>query len=143
MHAKCIHCHRHLSGKQDIGTSHLKKNLERCKVRSKVNEMVDRLQNSATPVDRDILEDWIYDYDLARKALVRMIVLHELPFSIVDYEGFREFVYHLNPIFKMVSRTTIRSDCIETFEDAKMALKEVFNNSTSRVSLTVDTWTSN
>jgi hypothetical protein len=38
------------------------------------------------------LENWFYDPDLARKALVRMVVLHELPFSLVDYDEFREFV---------------------------------------------------
>ena len=31
-----------------------------------------------------------------------MIVLHELPFSIVEYDGFKEFIYSLNPLFKIV-----------------------------------------
>jgi hypothetical protein len=72
-----------------------------------------------------------------------MIVLHELPFSVVEYDGFREFVSCLNPLFKMVSRTTIKLDCMRTFEDAKLELREVFKNSNSKVSLTADMWTSN
>jgi hypothetical protein len=58
------------------------------------------------------LENWIYDSDLAHRALVRMVVLHELPFFIVEYDGFNEFVYSLNPLFKIVSRTTIKLDCM-------------------------------
>ena len=72
-----------------------------------------------------------------------MIVLHELPFSIVEYDGFKEFVYSLNPLFKIVSRTAIKLDCMRAFEDAKLELREVFKNSVSKVSLTVDMWTSN
>ena len=58
-----------------------------------------------------------------------MIVLHELPFSLVEYDGFREFVSSLNPLFKMVSRTTIKLDCMKAFEDAKFKLRELFKTS--------------
>jgi len=58
--------------------------------------MVDRLRASANSADvdgvEDILADWVYDYEATRESLVRMIVLHELPFSLVEYEGFRDFV---------------------------------------------------
>ena len=117
--------------------------MERCKSRSRVTEFVDKLRAGATPSDIERLENWIYDSDLAQRALVRMIVLHELPLSIVEYDGFKEFVYSLNPLFKIVSRTTIKLDCIRTFEDAKLGLREVFKNSISKVSQTADMWTSN
>ncbi|KAG2549973.1 hypothetical protein PVAP13_9KG245400 [Panicum virgatum] len=138
LHARCKHCHDYLSGKQSIGTSHLKKHLERCKSRSKVTNLVDKLRARATNTDIDLLENWVYDPDLARKALVRMIVLHELPFTVVEYDGFRKFVSTLNPLFKMVSRTTIKLDCMKSFEDAKFELRELFKNSNSKVSLTAD-----
>ncbi|KAJ1277815.1 hypothetical protein BS78_04G031900 [Paspalum vaginatum] len=141
--AKCMHCHDHLSGKQNIGTSHLKKHLDRCKLRAKLTDLVDKLRAGGKPADIDLLDNWVYDSDLARRALVRMIVLHEFPFSIVEYDGFREFVSALNPLLKMVSRTTIRLDCMRTIVDAKLELKEVLNNSSSKVSLTADMWTSN
>lgn len=101
------------------------------------------MRAGSTLTESDLLENWVYDSDLARKALARMIVLHELPFSVVEYDGFREFVSCLNPLFKMVSRTTIKLDCMKTFEDAKLELKELFRNSNSMVSLTADMWTSN
>ncbi|TVU23008.1 hypothetical protein EJB05_32734 [Eragrostis curvula] len=143
LYAKCIHCHYNLTARQDIGTSNLKKHLERCKARAKVNVMVEKLRAGATPADIDALENWAYDYDEARAALVRMIVLHELPFSLVEYDGFRDFVFKLNPIFKMVSRTTIKVDCMRTYEEGKLELQEAFKDINSKVSLTADMWTSN
>ncbi|KAL6652888.1 hypothetical protein ACP70R_011813 [Stipagrostis hirtigluma subsp. patula] len=128
LQAKCIHCHCYLSGKQSIGTSHLKKHLERCKAGSRIDEMIDKMRAGATPSDLNILEDWDYSPELARKALVRMIVLHELPFSIVEYGAFREFVSYLNPIFKMVSRSTIKLDCMKAFEGARSELSITLDN---------------
>lgn len=69
--------------------------------------------------------------------------MHELPFSLVEYPRFRTFVAALNPWFRPVSRTTIRSDCISAYEEAKAALYDALQNSVSRVSLTADLWTSN
>ena len=57
VYAKCMHCHEYLSGKQNIGTSHLKKHLERCKSRSRVTEFVDNLRAGATPSDIECLEN--------------------------------------------------------------------------------------
>jgi hypothetical protein len=112
-------------------------------MKSRITELIDKMCAGSTSSNNDVLDNWIYDSDFARKSLVRMIVLHELPFSIVEYDGFIEFVASLNPLFKLGSRTTIKLDCMRIFEDAKFELKEIFANSISRVSLTVDMWTSN
>jgi hypothetical protein len=61
----------------------------------------------------------------------------------MEYDGFKEFVYSLNSLFKIVSRIVIKLDCMRAFENAKLELREVFKNSTSKVSLTADMWTSN
>jgi hypothetical protein len=45
---------------------------------------------------------------VAYAELVKFIVMHELPFSLVEYPKFRSFVDAINPWFKHVSRTTIR-----------------------------------
>jgi hypothetical protein len=44
-----------------------------------------------------------------------MIVQHGLPFLIVEYSDFIKFVKGLNPLFIMVSRTTIKDDCMESY----------------------------
>ena len=48
----------------------------------------------------------------------------------------------LNPWFTHISRTTIKLDCMGTYEQRKAELLKVLKNSTSRVSLTSDLWTS-
>jgi hypothetical protein len=54
------------------------------------------------------LENYSFDLDVARRELAAMIVLHEYPLSMVDHTGFRRFVSALQPLFKMVTRNTIR-----------------------------------
>uniref|UniRef100_A0ACD5ZZQ2 Uncharacterized protein n=1 Tax=Avena sativa TaxID=4498 RepID=A0ACD5ZZQ2_AVESA len=89
------------------------------------------------------LKKFKYDKERVCYELVRMIILHELPFRIVEYEGFRRFVSSLNPAFKLMSRTTIKEDCMAEFDRQKVELLEVLKNLTSRVSLTANLWTSN
>jgi hypothetical protein len=54
------------------------------------------------------MEHYTFDQDVARKALAAMIILHEYPLCIVDHIGFRRFVSALQPLFKMVTRNTVR-----------------------------------
>jgi len=46
----------YLSKKQSIRTSHLKKHLECCKLRSRVTELVDKIRAASTPNDSDLLD---------------------------------------------------------------------------------------
>jgi hypothetical protein len=55
-----------------------------------------------------LLEHYMFDQDVARQALASMITLHEYPLCMVDHIGFRRFESSLQPLFKMVSRNTIR-----------------------------------
>jgi hypothetical protein len=92
--------------------------------------------------DRIALGLWTFNQAVSRKKLMRMIVLHELPFSLVEYDGFRRFVSNLNPRFKMICRKTVH-DCLKAFMEEKQCLQGLFKNSTSKISLTMDLWTSN
>jgi len=49
----------------------------------------------------------------------------------------------LNPAFKMTSRRTIATDTMKAFKEQKQALREALRTANSRVSLTMDMWTSN
>jgi hypothetical protein len=70
-------------------------------------------------------------------------VQHELPFSFVEYEGFRTYSLSLNPLAESVSRTTIKENCMEAFQNHKSSLKDLFGSWNCRFSLTSDIWTSN
>ncbi|XP_009791292.2 zinc finger BED domain-containing protein RICESLEEPER 2-like [Nicotiana sylvestris] len=84
-----------------------------------------------------------FDQHVSRKQLVHAIILHEYPLSIVDHVGFRNFVASLQPMFKMVSRNTIKNDIIKIFDNLKSQTFMLLEKVTSRIAITTDMWTSN
>ena len=140
--AHCKHCKRVSGCTRANGTSHCIRHLLVCEERAKVNEFLDSVKSAMPQPDPNSLEKWNYDPERAHWELVRMIVVHQLPFSFMEYEGFRRFVYSLNPAFEVVSRTTIRVDCLMLFHEQREKFREAIQNLTSRVSLTADMWTS-
>jgi hypothetical protein len=77
---------------------------KRCNERKKVLRVVGQLNASIMTLDGVALEPWTFNQTVSCKELMRMIVLHELPFSLVEYDGFRRFVSSLNLRFKMICR---------------------------------------
>ena len=71
-----------------------------------------------------------------------MIILDELPFRFVEGRGCRKCMALACPRFHVTSRWTVARDCYQLYVDEKVKLKQVFNTSAIRVSLTIDTWTS-
>ena len=57
-----------------------------------------------------------FDQNVSRNEFARMIILHEYPFSIVDHIGFRKYLTSLQPLFRMVSRNTIKKDILSIYE---------------------------
>jgi len=89
------------------------------------------------------LGPWTFNHAVSRKELMRMIMLHELSFSLVEYEGFRRFVSSLNPSFKIICRHTTRNDCLKAFGEQKLVLQALLRKSKSKISMTMDLWKSN
>ena len=48
-----------------------------------------------------------------------MIIMHEYPLSIVEHVAFRKFCSGLQPLFKMVSRNTEKSDILKIYKFEK------------------------
>ena len=71
-----------------------------------------------------------------------MIITDELPFRIVEYEGFRRLMRVAQPRFQIPSRTTVTRDCLKIYYDEKQKLKNYFSKYSHSVCLTTDTWTS-
>ena len=66
-----------------------------------------------------------FDQSTSFKALVDMIVAHDLPFAFADYSGLNVFLKGLNPNFKLVSGKTVRSHMFKHYETAKVAVQEL------------------
>lgn len=85
---------------------------------------------------------------LARKIkldrlLLLMIVKDMQPFSIVDDEGFKEFIAELEPSYTLPSRSTLsRSMLPSVYEDVAEKVRDLLKTDAEHVTLTTDTWTS-
>ena len=84
-----------------------------------------------------------FDKKISREKLACAIILHEYPLSIIDHVGFREFATSLQPLFKMVSRNTIKGDIMKIYEVEKDKMISYLEKLQSRVAITTDMWTSN
>ena len=71
-----------------------------------------------------------------------MIILYEYPLSIVEHIGFRSYSASLQPMFKMVSRNTIKRDILSIYDFEKDKSMQQIDKNQSRISITTDMWTS-
>ena len=84
-----------------------------------------------------------FSVEACRQALVEMVILDELPFRIVEGEGFKRFVRVVCPKWttnKIPSRMAIARDCFNVFLREKKKLGRALRG--QRICLTTDTWTS-
>ena len=72
---------------------------------------------------------------------LRMIILHEHPLSVVDHIGFRKYSTSLQPLFRMVSRNTIK-DILSIYEKEREKSKHEIDKNQGIISITTDMWTS-
>ena len=124
---ECMHCGRKNCTKRKHGTSSLRKHMKRCNERKKALRVCGQLSASIMTPDGVALGLWTFNQAVSHKELVRMIVLHELPFSLVEYEGFRRFVSSLNPSFKIKCKHTARNDCLKAFGEEKLLLQALLS----------------
>lgn len=130
--ATCKHCKKSLLGSSKSGTSHLKKHLEHCSLykSTKIGQTEEvKSDGSGT------IQNFKFDQESSRRELARMILLHKLPFSIVECVGFRNFLKCLQPQFEMVSRDTIESDCMKIYNSEKQKLSDAVENLPFQINL--------
>ena len=142
--AECDWCHKLLSAETRNGTSHLHGHLKICESRNiKKGLKQSTLKLSAKTDGSVVVEKYVFDQDLCRKELPLMICVHEYPLSIVDHAGFRRFCAAMQPLFKVVSRNTIRKDILDMHEVQKISMVKFFQKIQARIAVTTDLWTAN
>lgn len=143
--AQCMHCKQYLSAASGAGTSHLKDHWTiRCPKRHlnlDVGQQTLKFHVGDGSLKSGPILNSKFAQEVARAKLLRMVVIHEYPLSIVDHLGFRDFVLYLNPDFKLISRNTLRSDILKKYVLEKAGLKKYLEGCQSRVSITTDMWT--
>lgn len=137
--AICVHCGKSLLGDPKQGTTHLRNHLNRCKeYQKKCGEQ----KHFKTEQKKSEDGSYVLNPEKARQALARMIVAHEYPLAVVDHHFFKEFCSVLQPLFKNVSRNTIKKDIIKQFNEEKRKTMKLMQENQSRIAITSDMWTS-
>lgn len=113
--AECIYCHKQIGCASKSGTTPLKNHMRICKDYpaniDKKQKLIDlesktRVSDDGSVETVTVPKLWEFNQELIRKALVKMLILDELPFSFVERAGFREFCKVINPHFIVPSRAT-------------------------------------
>ena len=60
---------------------------------------------------------------------------------MVDHIGFREFVKSLQPLFKLVSRNTLKSDILKIYDNEREKALKTMDKNGSRMAITTNMWT--
>ena len=144
--AECNYCKKLLVRGSNYGTKHLHDHVKICP-RRKFQDIRDMnqkiLARDQNKVDSMVgVNAYNFDQNVSRNELARMIILHEYPFSIVDHIGFRKYSTSLQPLFRMVSRNTIKKDILSIYEKEREKSKHEIDKNQGRISITTDMWTS-
>lgn len=70
-----------------------------------------------------------------------MVIAHDYPFNCVKHHFLKAFLADLQPSFKVPSRNTLRTDCINVYKEEQGTLYDQFGMFTCRFSFTSDLWT--
>ncbi|KAI3848947.1 hypothetical protein MKX03_009638 [Papaver bracteatum] len=142
-HGKCKHCNNKITAKSTHGTSSLRKHLNYCHVYIGTQQQINQMFVKASETQDGAVDafNFKFNQEVTRDCIVRMIIFHELPFSIVEYIGFRRVMTSLQPNIKLVKRNTTKSDCMKIHKMENKHLYKIFTKVQSRISLTTDMWT--
>lgn len=139
--AICNYCGSKLLGETKQGTSHLRSHFNSCKLRTIRDIRQAFIKTEKVGNDTVVVGSYAFNQDVARRAICKMIILHEYPMAMVEHIGFKEFCASLQPLFKVVSRNTIKTDILKIYKDEKDNMKKLMKKIESRVAITTDMWT--
>ncbi|KAG0499225.1 hypothetical protein HPP92_003916 [Vanilla planifolia] len=145
--AICNHCGKKFTANSRSGTTHLRNHLNFClstrRADGRKRGRKPRSTSKAIGVyhdDKDGSNGFLFDQELSRQDLARMVIFHEYPFELVHHVGFKTFIRNLQPQFKLVSDEAIKADCMNVYESRRDKLSEVLESLPCRVSLTMERW---
>ncbi|GBC48818.1 zinc finger BED domain-containing protein RICESLEEPER 2-like [Rhizophagus irregularis DAOM 181602=DAOM 197198] len=132
---KYIHCN---IGECFLSANNSTTTLER-HLKAKHNNVYVNLHNFADVA----LEPWSAEEQKEKHAfLINWVIIDQQPFTLVENLSFQKFMLAVQPRYKLPSRHTLKEMIISKFKKSR---EEVSNNLqllTSKVSLTMDMWTS-
>jgi len=76
------------------------------------------------------------------KNLIRWIVIHQHPFTIVEENYFINFVHSLHPSARIPTANTVKNRIMDCYKEDKIKIKALLKDIPGKVSFTMDCWTS-
>ncbi|CAN1786852.1 Zinc finger BED domain-containing protein RICESLEEPER 2 [Linum perenne] len=139
--ARCKYCRKLLSVDSNSGTYHLRNHHKTC-LQKKIHDGPQRvLGANYLPKGKAQLIAIEYNYEVSKKMLCSMILLHEYPLSIVDHIGFKRYSCSLQLLFKVPCRNTIKKEILTLYEVTKIKFKRELHENQGRIAVTTDMWT--
>ncbi|KAJ1394060.1 Zinc finger, BED-type [Sesbania bispinosa] len=117
--AICNYCGSKLLGEAKQGTTHLRNHFKSCKLRTTRDIRQAFLKTEKKGSETNLVGCFAFNQELARSALAKMIVAHEYPMAMVEHKFFKEFLSIVAPLFKGVTRNTIRSDIMKIYNEER------------------------
>ncbi|XP_020959234.1 zinc finger BED domain-containing protein DAYSLEEPER-like [Arachis ipaensis] len=137
--AECNYCKAKLLGDPKQDTSHLRDHFKSCKLRTTRDIRQCMMKTTPTTSGKTVVVSaYTFDQENARKELSVMVCLHEYPLSFVDHIGFRRFCNALQPLFKVITRNTLKSDILKSTMMKRSKTMNVLERNKSQVAITTD-----
>lgn len=83
-----------------------------------------------------------FDDAYFRELLCSAVVVHDLPFSFIEYKCVRMAFEYLRPDLNLISRNTLKADVLKFFEREKGRIRSMLEMAPGRICLTSDCWSS-
>ena len=106
--AICNYCAKSLLGDAKQGASHLRSHFKSYKLQTAWDIRQSFLKTYKEGGETVVVSNYVFNQQTTRDALRKMIILHEYPMSMVNHIGFKEFCDAVQPLFKVISRNTLK-----------------------------------
>ncbi|KAL8557835.1 hypothetical protein ACS0TY_005072 [Phlomoides rotata] len=142
--AECIHCKTQLTINKSGVTSHFLRHNKKCTRKELASKGQQHISIHTTLTETETVsavQSFKYDQAKMREVISHMIIVHELPFSFVEYKLFNFVMKTATPHYQSISHATAKKDCMASYEMEKKKVMKALNG-VNRVSVTTDLWKS-
>ena len=135
----CKKCGQQYLASSKYGTGNMSRHLKACKRRDTrdIGQMI--ISRDSGTLSTDTCK---FDSAKWRELVASCVIMHDLPFQFVEYKGVRAMLQYLYPDVELVSRNTVKADCLKMHQREKTKIKNMVTSCPGRISLTSDLWSS-
>ncbi|KAL8534712.1 hypothetical protein ACS0TY_010665 [Phlomoides rotata] len=128
--AECIHYKTQLTINKSGITSHFLRHIKKCTRKEHISINITLTETETVSA----MHNFKYDQAKMREVISHIIIVHELPFSFVEYKLFNFVMKTATPHYQSISRATAKKDCMTSYEMEKKKVMKALNDvNTKRV----------